>query len=274
MAVLDRVLEPVHRPHGRACRPIALGVVLTAVTGTAEGLGEHRSQLDVSELLLRLLVDRPVRLYGAAEMDAAAVEDREAGLVGRIGAVVANEGRAPADLADRRILEKGRDHELTLGEVVEWAEIHVVLRDVRERRKHHEPENGQGDDGSDRCAQPDRRGLQEPRACVQRKRSRTVSGERSSLVRDCPCLGLDLRNLAANLPRHFPRPEQAEGDCKCSADGRDDPADDEADEEAGHSDRKADRPEARPRGVVVVAWLAQLVPCLNSIAPPSRMSKT
>ena len=76
--VPDRERVAIHRAHRRAGLAIALGVVQPAVARASERLREHRSELDAVDVLARLLVDRAVRLHRAAEVDAAAVEDREA----------------------------------------------------------------------------------------------------------------------------------------------------------------------------------------------------
>ena len=61
-------------------------------------------------------------------------------------------------LADLRVLEEGRDHELALGEVVDRAEVDVLLVLVRERRQDGEAEHRQRDDAADHGAEAERRG--------------------------------------------------------------------------------------------------------------------
>src|SRR5574340_142562 len=77
---LDREGEAVERAHRRAGAAVPLGVVEAAVARAPERLCEHGCELDAPDLLRVLLVDRPIRLDRAAEVDAAAVEDGEARL--------------------------------------------------------------------------------------------------------------------------------------------------------------------------------------------------
>src|SRR5947207_3707000 len=80
----DRILVPVERAHGRAGGAVALGVVLAAVTRTAEAGGHRRRERDRAVLAALDLVLQPedlaaraVRLDRAAEVRAAVRDDRE-----------------------------------------------------------------------------------------------------------------------------------------------------------------------------------------------------
>src|SRR6476659_9449976 len=109
VAVDDRELEAVERADGRPGLPVALRVVETAVARAAEARREHRSELHAVDFLLRLLVDRAVRLDGTPEVDAAAVDRREAGLTVLGEAVVPDERRAARHLTLVGVLEERRD---------------------------------------------------------------------------------------------------------------------------------------------------------------------
>jgi hypothetical protein len=247
------------------------------VARAAERLREHRPELNAVHVLPRLLVDRTVRLDGAPEMDAAAVEDREARLARVGGAVVADERRPAAHLTRLRVREVRGDDVLPLREVVDRAEVGVVLLDVRERGKDHEAEDGERDDGPDRRAEPERRRLEEPRPRIARKRLvGDGDGRRDRRhVRNGARLGRDVRYLLAHAARDVSRPQDPEDDGEDGADRRHDPADDEAEQEARNPDREADGPEARARCVRgVVARVAQLAPCLDSTDRRSTMSTT
>ena len=274
MAVADRVLLAVERAHGRAGAAVALGVVQPAVTRASEGLREHGPELDALDLLRRLFVDRPVRLHGTAEMDAAAVEDREARLhatlVRRVldEAVVADERRAPAHLSLVGLREIRGDHERPLREVLDRPQVGVGLAEVGERRQDREAEHRQRDHGADRRAEAERRGLEESRARIGGERRRGCGGCDGGLVGDGPCLGLDGRHLVAHVARDLARPEDPEHDRDDDADRGDDPADDQPDEEARDPDREGDRPQARARCVrgVVVPGSLNSRPALDSIS--------
>src|SRR5580765_5827993 len=123
--VLDRELVPVERADGRAGAAVALGVVEAAVARAPEARREHGPELDAVDLLPRLLVDRPVRLHRAAEVDAAAEDCGEARHAAVRAAVVADERRAPRDLALLGALQVRGDHVLALGEVRDRAEVDV-----------------------------------------------------------------------------------------------------------------------------------------------------
>ncbi len=169
-SVVDPELVAVERAYRRAGRSVALVVVLAAVARTAEaGGGRGRDPVDLLAVLglgLLLVVQRqPVHLHGAAEVDAAVREDREARLAVE-QAVVADVRRAPRDLALLGVEQEGRDHELVLGKVVERADVDVGVALVDERRQDREAEDGKGDHSADHRTQAERRRFEELRARV------------------------------------------------------------------------------------------------------------
>src|SRR5205823_10085975 len=129
-AVLDRVVVTVERADGRPGRAVALGVVLAAVARAAEpcrlrgGLLQDLVAGLVGDGLRLAGLDRAVRLHRAAEMRASVREDREARLVLQ-QAVVPDVRRASRDLAGGRVLDEGRDHVGSGGEVGQQAEVDV-----------------------------------------------------------------------------------------------------------------------------------------------------
>ena len=249
VALADRELGAVERADGRAGGAVALGVVLAAVARAAEAGRLGRRQLDVvAERLLLVVEDGAVRLHRAAEVRAARVEDREARHAFQL-AVVADEHRASAHLADLRVLEECGDHELALGKVVERPELDVRLVLVRERRQHHEAEHRQRDHAPDHAAEAER-GRGEKHAArvggalvVALVGTRRGSRERGSSLR------LDRRRRGSYGLRDVADPEEPEGEGDHAADDRGDSADDKTGENDGDADRKADRPEARRREV-------------------------
>ena len=132
----------------------------------AKARREDGAELDAVDLLHRLLVDRAVRLHGAAEVDAAAEERREArhAVVG--APVVADERGASRDLSLVGALEVRRDHVLTLREVRDRPEVDVERLDAlpHERRQDPEAEHRKRDSCPDEAADADRREREERRA--------------------------------------------------------------------------------------------------------------
>ncbi len=236
----------VERADGRAGDAIALGVVLASVARAAEAGRLCRRQNDGSlERRLLIVEDGPVRLHRAAQVDAAGVEDGEARHAFQL-AVVADEHRPPAHLADLRVLEEGGDHELPLWKLVDWPEIDLRLVLIREGGQDGEAEHRQRDHTADDAAEAER-GRGEKRVAPVGLRLllgfRRVGRERRA------SLGLDDRRRSAHRPRHIANPEEAEDERDHAADHGGDGADDEPGEDDGDADRKADRPEARRRCV-------------------------
>src|SRR6185436_4695054 len=89
VAVDDRERVTVERPNRRAGDAVAFRVVRTAVARTAKSGGKNALQGYIL-VLDDLVVHRAVRLHRAAEMDTPAVDDREARLLVRAEAVVAD----------------------------------------------------------------------------------------------------------------------------------------------------------------------------------------
>ena len=185
-------------------------------------------------LLRRLLVDRPVRLHRAAEVDAAAEERREARHAVLGEAVVADERGATRDLALLRVLEEGGDHVLALGEVRDRPEVDVERLDALadERRQHGEAEHGERHGRADRA----RRGRPWRRRGT--RRGRTSRRALARLARHRRRDGAPAPGSPAPLPRTTGRdevahPEEAEERARSAAPSeqhRD--ADDEPDEDA------------------------------------------
>src|SRR5207249_418556 len=115
-------------------------------------------------LLADVLVGRAVRLRRATEVDAAIRDDREARhLLLRLGvgdgAVVADEGRAPADLALRRIDGEGGDEPLVGRKARDRAEVNLVPSLAQEAGQDGEARDRHGDDAADQAAEAERRSL-------------------------------------------------------------------------------------------------------------------
>ena len=251
--VADRERVAIHRAHRRAGRAVPLRVVLAAVARAAERLREHRAQLDVADLRHPLLVDRPVRLHRASEVDAAAVEDREARQAALREAVEPDEGRPARDLALLRVREVGRDDVLALGEVLHRPEVDLVLLDVREGREDHEPEHRQREHAAHDGGEADQRDLEEAGARVGGKRllRRPIDVAARPRAARASISGTSPRTSRVTS-RAQSRPKTT---ARIGADQRDRPADHEPQEEERDTDREPDRPQARSgrvRGVGTV----------------------
>ena len=157
--------------------------------------------------------------------------------------VVPDECGSAGDLALLRVREVGRDHVLVLGEVVERAEIDLVLVDVREGRQHHEPE----DQGvSSPPGEADQRRLEEHRARVDGQLLVGASAVAPSVTRR-----VSVRSPARRHARRASRrvAEEPENDREHRTDRGNEPAEHQAEQETRDPDREADRPEAGPGNV-------------------------
>src|SRR5262249_3371576 len=168
-AVGDRDLGPVERPDGRTRRAVPLRVVLAAVARTAETAGrEHLDQRHflaaAGAVVLRVVGEaRAVRLHGTPEVRAPVRDDREARLAVEL-AVVTDVRGAAGDRSRVGMEEEVRDLPFVLGEVVDRAEVHVVLPLLAERRPERGAEDGDRDDRADHAAETERRAFEEPAA--------------------------------------------------------------------------------------------------------------
>ena len=230
------------------------------MTRAAEARGEHRPQLDVADVLRRLLVDRAVRLHRAAEVNAAAVERREARRAVLGAAVVADERGAARDLALLGAFEERRDHVFPFGEVRDRAQVDLIGIHAlaHERRQDSETEHRNRKSGADQRADADRRKREERRAVDIR--SRVGDRRHPGLVH---ALG-GRRDRVCREQVAYPEEAEHQGDER--ADDQRGNADDETDENTRDADREADRPEARcgdVRGVVLL-FAHTLDPCSAS----------
>ena len=215
------------------------------MTGAAEAGRLHRRQGDILVLLRLIREIRPVRLDGAAEVDAAAVDDREARLLVGAQPVVANVRRAPRDLALTLAAGEGGDHERPFGEVSDRPEIDGVRLDSLpgERGENGKAERRQDDAGADDPAETDRGERDEARAAVGLE-VLSLGSElrlRRRAVDERVCRG---RVDGGMRPGRVANPEHTEDDGDRGAENCGRPADHEPDEDAGDPDREADRPEA------------------------------
>src|SRR5579859_1750375 len=273
-AVVDLERVAVERPHRRARDAVALGFVLAAVARTAVAGGDDRIEGDLPVLraLLEarragvLLSGRPVRLDGAAQMDAVVRDDREARLLRRLAglrildrgrAVVPDERGSSRHLALRWVDGEGSDVPLADRELLDRAEIDLVLLLVEEGRQEREAGDRHRDDAADHAAEAERGALEEaaPRhgglGDVGKRDSLLVGGRRrhprAGLAR-LPPLGLDDERMPAQLGGRVARPEDPEDDGDRRADRGDQLGiDDQADENDDDADREADRPQRRRR---------------------------
>src|SRR4029079_5673688 len=127
VAVANRELVAVERPRRGACRAIALGVELAAMTRTAETAGGQswdKADLTVCRLLCVALLDerRSVRLGRTADVGAAARHRREA-RQSTERSVVTDVGGTPRYLAHLWVREERRNDESALGKGTYGSEV-------------------------------------------------------------------------------------------------------------------------------------------------------
>ncbi|TML39578.1 MAG: hypothetical protein E6G25_08115 [Actinobacteria bacterium] len=210
-------------------------------------------------------------------MRAAVREHGEARLVAD-ETVVADVGGSAGDFACGRIAQEGRGHELAFLEVVDRAQVDLIVVLVLEDRRDREADNGHGDNAGDHAPEAERRPLEEDvareaLARLRRRHRRLAPVGRHGRRAFGGRLGAAHRGLRADVAvpivaGHVAHPEEAEDERDPGADGHSSPTDNQADEDADDADREADRPQAWRRKVRFALALLGLHPR----APPFSRS--
>ena len=128
VAVDDRELGAIERADGRPGGAVALGVVLAAVARAAEAGRQGRGSASTLSSYVVFWSSRPARSAAPGSRGGRSANRAREARHAVEQAVVADVHRPPAHLADLRVLEEGRDHELALGEVVDRAEVDAPAR--------------------------------------------------------------------------------------------------------------------------------------------------
>src|SRR5262249_1407256 len=169
-----------------------------------------------ADLLLLRVEDRTARLNGTAEVDTAVGDAGEARLAVR-HAVVADERAAARDVSLLGVGDERGHDVLALGEVLDRAEVDILVPRLEARGQHGEAERGQRGDRADERAEAQRGGFEEDAAGealgglrLRHRRRTLVRSKRPSGGRRAVRLDGNRRPLSAARGDDVTRPEKPE----------------------------------------------------------------